>query len=442
MRLPPHSLDHERALLALGMSGAMSQLDGAVQASDFYAAAHQIAWDAMARLASSGQPVDGVTLRHALASSGTLAAVGGDEWLLSLGEVPIASDADVYARTVRDLATRRRVISTLNEYASVGYDNSNPTDVYIGELEAALSKAADSAQSVEVSDSKSSLVRFWERATRVREAGGLIGVRSGIASLDAMIGGFWCDELTTLGGRPSMGKTALLETCAVNALSQSKRVLFFSLEMSEGLLWPRILAKVCDIDASAIKDQTLTRDGFADLERAMKYFQHAPFRIIAKPGLTIGQIRSIVRKESRTHGVDIVFVDYLQKVRGTVKHERRDLEIGEVSTGLAELARELSIPVVVGAQVNRGVANRADKRPMPSDLRESGSIENDSDAIVLIHREAYYRQEQILSGERDVDGGETVDAGAAELIVGKNRNGPTGVAHCRYAANRCLFHDG
>lgn len=444
MRNAPHSATAERGLLchALLSSDALVEVDGVVLPGDFYVEAHGQAFDAMLAIVRRGHRVDQIVLREELTRRGKLEDVGGDDFLVSLYDHTPDASVDTYAQVITGYSRRRSMIRVCEARAAAGYDLATEHSDYIEQTEAMVLRASEASAVADVVDARTSMVRFWEHASRVKAAGGLLGVRSGIKALDNYLVGFWNEELTVIGGRPSMGKTALLETCAVNALGSGKRVLFFSLEMSETLLWPRILAKVSGIDSTAIKEQTLTRDGVADLDRAMRWMRDQPLRLVAKSGLSIGQIRAIARKEARGAGVDVIFVDYLQKIRGTQKHERRDLEVGEVSTGLAELARELRIPVVVGAQINRGVAARADKRPTNSDLRESGSIENDADATVLIHREAYYRHEQVKSGERDEANGETFDLGAAELIVGKNRNGPTGVAHCRYVAERCLFADG
>lgn len=443
MRLPPHSVDSERALLGcVIMLGSPIADVSEVSPDDFYSHANRVAWAACLALHRRGSVVEPVAWRGELVETGKFTEVGGDEFMLSLDASMAMAGAEQYAKTVREMAVRRATIQTLHAQAAAGYDLEIETDAFLEGVESEILAAVDrSSVNVEVSDAASSMTRFWEHAGRVRAAGGLLGVRSGVPSLDAVLGGFWAEQLTTLGGRPSMGKTALLETCAVNALGAGERPLFFSLEMPESLLWPRILAKVCEIDSVAIREQTLTHDGFASLSAAMKWFRDSPFRLVAKSGLTIGQIRSAARKEVKRHGVNAIYVDYLQKIRPSRKHHSREQEVAEISNGLHDLAVELKVPVVVGAQVNRGNAQRADKRPTLSDLRESGAIENDSDNVVLIHREAYYRREQTKSGERKADPNETFDLGAAELVVDKNRNGPTGIVECRYRAEFCLFHD-
>lgn len=443
MRVPPHSVDAERALLALVvmLGSPMADVED-VQPEDFYVASHRVIWKTAQTLHKRGQLVEPTTVRDELFRTGMLPQAGGDEGLVAIDASMALSTAEEYAKTVRDLAHRRAAIAVLHEQVASGYDQEIETASFLERAESAVLEIVDrSVSSVEVSDAASSMTRFYEHTRKVMAAGGLLGVKSGIDSLDAILGGFWNEQLTTLGGRPSMGKTALLETCSVNSMLFDGRPLFVSLEMPEALLWPRLLSKLCEIDSASIRAHSLTADGIRSLHAAMLWFRQSPFRLVAKSGLTIGQIRSLARKEVKRHGVNVIYVDYLQKIRPTRKHHSREQEVSEISNGLHELAVELNIPVVVGAQVNRGAAARADKRPTMSDLRESGAIENDSDNVVLIHREAYYRREQVKKGEREQAHGETFDLGAAELIVDKNRNGPTEVVECRYRAEFCKFHD-
>lgn len=448
VRVPPHSYDTERALVALcaiyGDVAEISLVEGMVRPDHFHDPRHEALWTAMLSIHAGGKAVDAFTLRDELKRTATLATAGGDEYVMGLWDAAPLRRPEQHARTVREYADRRAMISTLAELLAEGYDDSSKSRTWMDSVGARISALAADATHVDVSDAQTSLHRFWKRSVQIQQAGGLLGVRSGIPSLDQVIVGFWCDQLTTLGGRPSSGKSALLETCAVNAIHGGKRVLYVSVEMSELSMWPRLLAKHCRIDSMAIQTQTLTNDGMADVRRSMNWFMDKPFRLVTKSGITIGELRSIVRREHNRHGCDIVFVDYMQRVRPTTKHDRRDLEIGEVSNGLADLARELSIPIVAGAQVNRQVAARTDKRPMVSDLRESGSIENDSDTVILIHRDAQYQNKdhEDRGKRKEPDPSEQmVDRGAAELIVGKNRNGDVGLVQTRYRAEWCYFGD-
>lgn len=447
-RVPPHSLDTERALVALcaiyGDAAEISQVEGIVRPEHFHDPRHVALWTAMIGIHASGKSVDAFTLRDELVRNKSLATAGGDEYVMSLWDLAPLRRPEQHAKTVREYADRRAMIATLTELVAEGYDDASKSRAWMDSVGARISGLAADATQVDVSDARTSLLRYWQRSSEIQMAGGLLGVRSGIGSLDRVIVGFWSDQLTTIGGRPSAGKSALLETCAVNALDSGKRVLYVSVEMSEISMWPRLIAKRCRIDSMAIQTQSLTQDGMTDVERTMRWFMDRPFRLVTKSGITIGELRSIVRREHNRHGCDVVFVDYMQRVRPTMKHDRRDLEIGEVSNGLADLARELSIPIVAGAQVNRQVANRGDRRPMVSDLRESGSIENDSDTVILIHREAQYQnKEHEEHGKRKetAPSEQMVDRGAAELIVGKNRNGDVGLVNTRYRAEWCYFGD-
>lgn len=452
VKVPPYSLESERALVALcaiyGDVAEIAQVEGIVRAEHFHDPRHGTLWTAMQAIHASGKSVDQFTLRDELTRSKSLATAGGDDYVLGLWDMAPLRRPEQHARTVREYADRRAMIATLAELIAEGYDDASKSRTWMDSVGARISALAADATQVDVSDAKTSLHRFWQRSIQIQEAGGLLGVRSGIASLDKVIVGFWCDQLTTLGGRPSAGKSALLETCAVNALFDGKRVLYVSVEMAEISMWPRLLAKHCRIDSMAIQTQTLTDYGIADVRRSMGWFMEKPFRLVTKSGITIGELRSIIRREHNKHGCDIVFVDYMQRIRPTAKHDRRDLEIGEVSNGLADLARELSIPIVAGAQVNRQVANRTDRKPMVSDLRESGSIENDSDTVILIHREAQYqnREHEEHGAKKKAtqpkpEQPDPVDLGAAQLIIGKNRNGDVGLVNTRYKAEWCYFGD-
>lgn len=433
-----YSHDLETALLACAViyEETLPEVHGVVSPDDFHDPSNALLWAAMTRCHTAKEPVDQFSVVRQLELIGRRDLEGR---LLELWERAPLPRPLAHAKTIRDLARRREAISALSGLVAEGKVGDIESAAWFAKVDAVTTGISSTTSTYESSDTTESLRRFWDRSIRIREAGGLLGHRSGIASLDHLIGGFWSEQLTTLAGRPSAGKSALLETAAVNVTQAGAKALYISAEMSESLMWPRLLAKVCNLNANSIREQSLTATGFADLTKAMNWFQSKPFRLVAASGMTIADIRALVRREKQKHGVDIVFVDYLQRIRASVKHDRRDLEIGEVSNGLAELARDLDMPVVAGAQVNRQVANRPDKRPMVSDLRESGSIENDSDTIVLIHREAQYAKqkdpEPLAMGELPPD------LGAAELIVGKNRNGDVGIANCRYTAELCLFSD-
>lgn len=435
MRVLPHDLAAERALVGmLLVDGArvLEQADGVITDADCYATSHQTIWRAALAVHTRGHAVDMLTVRSELDRRGELSAVGGDEYLLGLSDSLSASDAETLCRIVRDHSQRRTLIAVCHEQAAQAYGSEIETTELIEQTEARVFGVRREDSDGGLLPARQSLVAFWERAKAVNAAGGLLGVRTGIGSLDGMIGGLWDGELTVVAGRPSMGKTAMLETLAINAthrIGPDERVLFFSAEMASAVLWPRIIAKMVDVSANyvrSLKDDRSGNEIAADALRAIDDAARLPIHLDDTSSIQIGQLRSRARRVAARHRVRLVCVDYVQIIRASKKHDRRDLEIGEVVRALKVLARELACPVVVGAQIKREVAGRADRRPTIADIRESGFIEEAADTILMLHREPYYNQN-------------AQDKGQAEIIVGKNRNGETGTAPARYVAHRCMF---
>ncbi len=452
-RTPPHSLDAERAVLTSALlegAAAVGAVEGIIVSSDFWSAANATIWDACTAVVRRGHGLDQVTLRDELVRSGKLANVGGDEYLLGLCDSIPSAEPETFAKIVRDLSQRRHLIRVCQEQAAAGYATDIETSDFLQQTEARIFETVrDSALGGgDVETSNQGLTRFWEHVQQVAKHGGILGVRTGLPSLDAAIAGLWNEDLIIVAGRPSMGKTAFAETILVNVaerLRGDEVALFFSVEMGHVVLWPRILAKLARVDSRLVR--SMPRD-MPNAQRsavmgAVETANKLPLRIDTSSGITIAQIRSKARKLATRHKVAIVVVDYLQIVRPSRKHERRDLEVAEVALGLKELAKELGCPVVAAAQVNRGSVGRSDKRPMISDIKESGMIEQAADTILLLHRESYYRQEAIRNGQKMADpvnaNGAPEDPNAAEIIIGKSRNGITGTIEARYLGEFCQF---
>lgn len=452
-RSMPHSADAERAVLTSALldgAAAVGACEGVIVPADFWSAAHATIWEACLAVVRRGHGLDQVTVRDELARSGKLASVGGDEYLLGLCESIPSAEPETFGKIIRDLSQRRHLIRVCQEQAAAGFAPEIETADYLQQTEARIFETVrDSALGGgDIETSNQGLTHFWKHVQAVGNSGGILGVRTGLPSLDKAIAGLWNEDLIIVAGRPSMGKTAFAETILVNVAERLKGnevALFFSVEMGHIVLWPRILAKLARVDSRLVR--TMPKD-MPNVQRsavmsAVEVANKLPLRIDTSSGITIAQIRSKARKLATRHKVAIVVVDYLQIVRPSRKHERRDLEVAEVALGLKELAKELGCPVVAAAQVNRGSVGRTDKRPMISDIKESGMIEQAADTILLLHRESYYRQEAIRNGQRMAvpvnANGEPEDPNAAEIIIGKSRNGITGTIPARYIGEFCQF---
>lgn len=455
IRTPPHSLEAERAVLTSALldgASAVLACEGLITESDFWSEPHRSIWLGCLAVVRRGHGLDEVTLRDELARSGKLSAVGGDEYLLGLCESIPSAEPETFAKIVRDLSQRRQLIRVCVEQASAGYSSEIETADFLQQTEARVFETVrDSALGGgDIETSNQGLVRFWQHVQEVAKHGGILGQRTGIPSLDSAIAGLWNEDLIIVAGRPSMGKTAFAETVLVNVASRltgNDVALFFSVEMGHIVLWPRILAKLARVDSRTVRamPRDMSPQARQAVMSAVETANRMPLRIDTSSGITIAQIRSKARKLATKHKIAIVVVDYLQIVRPSRKHERRDLEVAEVALGLKELAKELGCPVVAAAQVNRGSVGRSDKRPMISDIKESGMIEQAADTILLLHRESYYRQEAIRNGQKMAvptnANGEPEDPNAAEIIIGKSRNGITGTIPARYLGEFCEFVD-
>ena len=433
-RVPPHDLEAEESLLGAMMlsAGAIADAAGVVSASDFYKPAHGHVYDAVHTLYASGQPADSVTVADELRRAGLLEAIGGHAVLAQImSSTPATTNAARYARIVEEYALLRRLIGVAGEISELGY--SVPEDV---------SKALDRAESLvyevnerRVTDStqklSSLLSENLDRLEQLYERGDAItGTPTGYLDLDQLLSGLQPSSLVVVGARPAMGKTSfalgMIAHAALEATNPSP-VLFFSLEMSNLELSQRLLCAEARVDSTRVRNGQLQADDWQKISRAMGRLAEAPIWIDDNPNLTIMEIRAKARRlKSQIGNLGMIVIDYLQLMSGRSNAENRQVEVSELSRGLKILARELETPVVALSQLSRGLEMRADKRPMLSDLRESGSIEQDSDVVMFIFREEIYdpRPE---------------NAGQAEIIVAKHRSGPTGVVQLAFLPQYTRF---
>lgn len=433
-RVPPHDLQAEESLLGAMMlsAEAIAAAAGMVTASDFYKPGHGHVYDAIHTLYAAGQPADSVTVADELRRAGLLEAIGGHAVLAQImSSTPATTNADRYARIVEEYALLRRLITVAGEIAELGY--SVPEDV---------SKALDRAESLvydvnerRVTDSTQKLSSLLsdnlDRLEQLYERGDAItGTATGYLDLDHLLSGLQPSSLVVVGARPAMGKTSfalgMLAHAALEA-SDPKPVLFFSLEMSNLELSQRLLCAEARVDSTKVRNGQLQTDDWSKISRAMGRLAEAPIWIDDNPNLTIMEIRAKARRlKSQVGSLGMIVIDYLQLMTGRSNAENRQVEVSELSRGLKILARELETPVVALSQLSRGLEMRADKRPMLADLRESGSIEQDSDVVMFIFREEVYDPRPENSGQ-------------AEIIVAKHRSGPTGVVSLAFLPQYTRF---
>jgi replicative DNA helicase len=433
-RVPPHDIPAEESLLGAMMlsAGAIADAAGVVTASDFYKPAHGHVYDAVHTLYASGQPADSVTVADELRRAGLLDAIGGHAVLAQImSSTPATTNAARYARIVEEYALLRRLIGVAGEIAELGY--SVPEDV---------SKALDRAESLvyevnerRVTDStqklSSLLSENLDRLEHLYERGDAItGTPTGYLDLDQLLSGLQPSSLVVVGARPAMGKTSfalgMIAHAALEATNPSP-VLFFSLEMSNLELSQRLLCAEARVDSTRVRNGQLQADDWQKISRAMGRLAEAPIWIDDNPNLTIMEIRAKARRlKSQIGNLGMIVIDYLQLMSGRSSAENRQVEVSELSRGLKILARELETPVVALSQLSRGLEMRADKRPMLADLRESGSIEQDSDVVMFIFREEIYDPKP-------------ENAGQAEIIVAKHRSGPTGVVQLAFLPQYTRF---
>jgi replicative DNA helicase len=426
-RVPPHSLDAERAVLG-GVMLENNALNAATQiltAEDFYSRANSIVFEGMCELFRRGQPVDLVTLRAWLVDRGFLQKAGGDEHLVTLTEtIPTVENIEHHAEIVRDKAVVRRLIQRCHEIAAQGYGDYGDVNEFVDDAEKKIFDVAKQQARAPYEHIKDVVIRTFEQVTEAAERKERItGMPTGFSKLDRMTAGLKSSELIIVAGRPGMGKTAFALNVALHAcLVRQTPVVVFSLEMAKEELARRLLCSEARVDGGRMRTGMLSRDDWTRLTSAAGSLTNLQLFIDDTPALSIMELRGKARRLKSEHGLGLIVIDYLQLMRAGTKVESREKEISEISRSLKGLAKELQIPVMALSQLNRGVETRSgkDKRPQLADLRESGAIEQDADVIMFIYREEFYNRE------------DPELRGIAEIIIGKQRSGPVGTVKCRF----------
>lgn len=419
-KFPPQNTEAEASLLGAILidSDAIVKVADIVTAADFYDERHARIYEAMTQLYEKHSPIDVLTLSDQLKASGFLDTVGGSAYLTELTNfVPTAAHTEQYARIVAEKAMRRRLIKASQEIVGMGYEEAKNLQELIETAESRLFDVSQRHIKQDVSSLEAILGESFDRLDELhKDKGKIRGVPTGFKDLDNVLAGLQRSDLCILAARPSMGKTALALNIAHNvALQAGLPVLIFSLEMSKEQLVDRMLAMESGVDAWALRTGNLSDDDFEKIGHAMGTLSEAQIFIDDSPGISVSDLRTKARREAHQRPLGLIIVDYLQLMSGSTRfggEGNRVQEISEISRGLKGIARELNLPLLALSQLSRSVESRSPQIPQLSDLRESGSIEQDADVVAFMYREEYYNPQ-------------TERRNITDILIKKHRNGPT-----------------
>jgi replicative DNA helicase len=432
-RTPPHDLAAEQCVLGgmLLSKDAISDVLDVIKGRDYYRPAHQLVHEVILDLYGRGEPADAVTVAAELTRRGDIARVGGAPYLHTLiASVPTAANAGYYARIVRERAILRRLVEVGTRIVQLGYAGDGDADELVDRAESEIYGVTERR----VSEDYLPLAEIMPGALDEIEAigsrgGSLSGVPTGFADLDALTNGLHPGQMVVIAARPAIGKSTLgLDIARAAAVRAGLTCVLFSLEMSRNEITMRLLSAEARVPLQLMRTGRLGEDDWTRLARRMSEVVDAPLFIDDSPNMSMMEIRSKSRRLKQRHDLKLVIVDYLQLMSSPRRVENRQQEVSELSRSLKLLAKELNVPVVALAQLNRGPELRTDKKPLLADLRESGSIEQDSDVVILLHREDAYEPESPRAGE-------------ADLIVAKHRNGPTATVTVAFQGHYSRFVD-
>jgi len=432
-KIPPQNLDAEKSLLGAVLidEEVLADVTENVKPDDFYDKNHATIFASMVRLFEKHKPVDLLTLTDELKKKKKLEEIGGSTYLTELTNyVPTAAHAAAYAEMVAQKAVRRRLIRASADISELGYDESTTTQELLEKAEAELFSVSDQSLKQDLVSIESILMDSFDRIEELhKNKGELRGIRTGFKDLDNMTAGLQRSDLIILAARPAMGKTTLVTNLAYNvATIEKKPVLFFSLEMSKEQLVDRMLADAANVDSWNIRTGKLSDDDFMRLSEASGELAEAPIFIDDTPGLTVLEMRTKARRKHHESPLGLIIVDYLQLMQSAGRYDgNRVQEVSEISRGLKLIARELNVPLIALSQLSRSVESRTPPIPQLSDLRESGSIEQDADIVTFIYRPGYYEPDN-----PDVQN-------ITDLIIAKHRNGPVGKIQLYFHPERLRF---
>src|ERR671910_2305260 len=432
-RTPPQDNAAEQSVLGsmLLSKDAIADVVDVIKGVDYYRPAHEVIHDAIIDLYGRGEPADPITVADELQKRGELQRIGGAPYLHTLSaNVPIAANAGYYAEIVREKAILRRLVDAGTKIVQIGYAGEGQVDDVVDQAQAEVYKITDRRTSEDyapLSDIMDGVLDEIE-AIGNREAG-LYGVPTGFADLDHLTNGLHAGQMIIVAARPAMGKSTLaLDLCRAASIHNNLTSCFFSLEMTRSEITMRLLSAEAKVPLNAIRNGQMSDDDWTKLARKMGEVSGAPMFIDDSPNMTMMEIRAKARRLRQRHDLRLIVIDYLQLMSSGKRVESRQQEVSEFSRNIKLLAKELEVPVVAISQLNRGPEQRNDKRPMLSDLRESGSIEQDADMVILINRPDAFERDDPRAGE-------------ADLILAKHRNGPTSTITVAHQLHYSRFSD-
>ena len=430
---PPYTQEAEEAVIGSVLINPNAFLTVAVflKADDFYIRRNAIVWEAMQRLHERREPIDNVTLAEELENMSLLHEIGGAAYLTQLiNATPTSVHAEVYGRLVERAAIRRRMLRTADEIRALALDENQPIESVVAEAETRLFDVTDRQLKREFVSMPDAINEYFDRIEYLMQNQNIsLGVPTGFRDLDSILGGFQKSDLLIFAGRPGMGKTSFLLSAAVNAARLGGRVGIFTMEMGRDQLVQRIISMETGISSQDLRLGRLGQKEYGRFVEAAGRVSRFPIFIDDTPALNPIQMRTKVRRLSHEHGLDLIIVDYMQLMNAGGQYQNnRVQEISFISRALKELARELNVPLLSAAQLSRAVEQRQDKRPVLSDLRESGSIEQDSDIVMFLYRDSVYNEATEFPNQ-------------ADIIIAKHRNGPTGTVSLYFDPTVTRFMD-
>src|SRR5690348_1855002 len=432
-RTPPHDIAAEQCVLGgmLLSKDAISDVLEVIRPHDYYRPAHQLVHEVILDLYGRGEPADAVTIAAELTKRGDLTRVGGAPYLHTLiASVPTAANAGYYARIVRERAILRRLVEVGTRIVQLGYSGDGDADELLDRAEAEIYGVSDRRVSEDYHPLSEIMPGALDEIEAIGSRGGaLTGVPTGFSDLDALTNGLHPGQMVVIAARPALGKSTLaLDLARAATVKHGLPCVIFSLEMGRNEITMRLLSAEARVPLHSMRTGQMSDEDWTRLARRMSEVVEAPLYIDDSPNMSMMEIRAKCRRLKQRHDLKLVIIDYLQLMSSPKRVENRQQEVSEMSRSLKLLAKELDVPVIAVAQLNRGPEQRTDKKPLLSDLRESGSIEQDADVVILLHREDAYEKESPRAGE-------------ADLIVAKHRNGPTATVTVAFQGHYSRFVD-
>ncbi|MEJ2447199.1 MAG: replicative DNA helicase [Anaerolineales bacterium] len=432
-KMVPHSRDAEEAVIGAVLINPEAYYDVAqfLQPDDFYIHRNKWIWQTFIALHDRNEAIDIVTVTEELDQKGHLADIGGSAYITKLiNNVPSSLHAEAYGRRVEETAIRRRMLDAANQIAKMAYEENLSLETVMDGSEKAVFNVSERRLTRDLQPIRSVLSDYFDRIEELSQRDeALVGVPTGFFDIDKMLGGLQPSDLLIIAGRPGMGKTGFLLSAVKNAaLTHKKHVAVFSLEMSNEQLVQRLIAQETGINSTRLRSGKLAEDEWLLFTQAIEVLTDTQIFLDDTPALTPLQLRTKCRRLHLEYKLDLIVVDYLQLMTGDLRSSNRVQEVSDISRNLKILARELNVPVLAAAQLSRAVEQRSDKRPVLSDLRESGSLEQDADIVMFIYRPEVYEEDTALKN-------------LAEIIVAKHRNGPTGDVQLVFRKNLAKFEN-